>query len=218
MRFNFIQRQSLKTRLTLFTLAIFLIGIWLLAFYTTRLLHEDTQRLLGEQQFSTVSLVAEQVNEDLEDRVRVLKKVADEIKPAMLDDVPTLQALLNQRTFFQSMFNAGVIVVRADGTAIAELPLSAARIGVNYSEVDSIHAALTEGKSSIGKPVIGKTLGQRWSLLAQSELRHVRGARHIEDQWQFTRRRVSQSGRGRPAMNWNLLANLALDLYRSAWW
>ena len=158
MRFNFIQRQSLKTRLTLFTLAIFLIGIWLLAFYTTRLLHEDTQRLLGEQQFSTVSLVAEQVNEDLEARVRVLKKVADEIKPAMLDDVPTLQALLNQRTFFQSMFNAGVIVVRADGTAIAELPLSAARIGVNYSEVDSIHAALTEGKSSIGKPVIGKTL------------------------------------------------------------
>ena len=158
MNFSFIHRQSLKTRLTLFTLAIFLIGVWVLTLYTTYMLQDDTQRLLGEQQFSTVSLVAEQINDDLEDRVRVLKKVSDEIKPAMLSNVPVLQALLSQRTFFQSMFNAGVIVVRADGTAIAELPLSAARIGTNYMDVDSVRTALKEGKSSISKPVIGKTL------------------------------------------------------------
>src|SRR5450830_1182016 len=143
--FSFIHRQSLKTRLTLFTLVIFLIGVWVLTIYTTRMLHVDTQDLLGAQQFSTVSLVAEQINDDLEDRIRVLKKVASEIKPDMLDHVPTLQELLNQRSFFQSLFNAGVIVVRADGTAIAELPLSAARIGVNYMDIDSIAAALKEG-------------------------------------------------------------------------
>lgn len=156
--FSFIHRQSLKTRLTLFTLLIFLIGVWVLTFYTTRMLHDDTQHLLGEQHFSTVSLVAEQINDDLEDRIRVLKQVAGEIKPDMLDHVPTLQELLNQRSFFQSLFNAGVIVVRADGTAIAELPLSAARIGVSYMDIDSIAAALKKGKSSISKPVIGKTL------------------------------------------------------------
>ena len=158
MNFNVIQGQSLKTRLTLFTLTLFLIGIWLLGLYTTRMLREDTQHLLGEQQFATVSLVAEQVNDELEDRLKVLKKVAREISPPLLGNVPALQELLNQRSFFQSMFNAGVIVLATDGTAIAELPLVANRIGVNYSDVDSVRRALTEGKSNIGKPVIGKTL------------------------------------------------------------
>jgi diguanylate cyclase (GGDEF)-like protein/PAS domain S-box-containing protein len=158
MNFNFIHRQSLKTRFTLFTLAIFLIGIWMLAFYTTRILRDDTQRLLGEQQFATVSLVADKVNEELNDRIKALKIVAADMGSATLGNPIALQSLLRQRPYLQDLFNAGVIVVRTDGTAIAEVPLSANRIGVNYLDIDSIYAALKDGKSSISKPVIGKTL------------------------------------------------------------
>ena len=40
-------RHSLKTRITLSTLTIFVIGIWMLTFYTSRMLREDIERLLG---------------------------------------------------------------------------------------------------------------------------------------------------------------------------
>ncbi len=40
--------RSLKTRVTLFTLAIFLASIWSLAFYASRMLRAEMQRLLGD--------------------------------------------------------------------------------------------------------------------------------------------------------------------------
>ena len=65
MSLNIFQKTSLKTRLTLFTLAVFLIGIWSLSFYASSMLREDMQRQLGEQQFATVSLAASQINSEL---------------------------------------------------------------------------------------------------------------------------------------------------------
>ena len=50
--------RSLKTRVTLSTLAIFLVGIWSLAFYASRVLREDMRVLLGELQLSTTAAVA----------------------------------------------------------------------------------------------------------------------------------------------------------------
>ena len=52
-------RRSLKTKIIVVTLAIFVAGIWSLTFYATRNLRSDMVRLLGEQQFSTVTLVAQ---------------------------------------------------------------------------------------------------------------------------------------------------------------
>jgi sensor histidine kinase regulating citrate/malate metabolism len=59
--------RSLKTRITLVTLVIFVASIWVLAFYASRMLQEDTRRELGVQQFSTVSLVAADINRELEE-------------------------------------------------------------------------------------------------------------------------------------------------------
>ena len=63
MDLNISQWRSLKTRVTLFTLAIFVISICSLALYVSRSLREDMERQLGEQQFSTVSFVAAEINE-----------------------------------------------------------------------------------------------------------------------------------------------------------
>jgi hypothetical protein len=52
---NIFQLRSLKTRVTLFTLAIFVTSIWSLALYVSRSLREDMERQLGEQQFATVT-------------------------------------------------------------------------------------------------------------------------------------------------------------------
>jgi hypothetical protein len=67
-------RHSLKTRITLITLAIFVIDIWSLAFYASRVLYGEMQNLLGDQQFSTVSILAAELNDDLQEQHRCAGK------------------------------------------------------------------------------------------------------------------------------------------------
>ena len=155
---NFFQSRSLKARVTAFTLVVFLIGTWSMAFYASRLLHDDMQSLLGNQQFSTASLLAEEVEHQLDDRLRGLGKLAGRITPAMLNDTGVSQAFLEQQSIALDLFNGGSFAVRRDGIATASLPLSAERFGVSYMDRDFIVAALKEGKATIGRPVMGKKL------------------------------------------------------------
>jgi len=149
-------RRSLKTRVTLFTLVIFLCGIWSLAFYASRMLREDMQRLLGEQQFSTASIVAAQLNDELVNRLTGLEKVADAITPAMMNNPAALQARLEGGVIFLALFNNGVAVSGADGTVIADAPRLAGRIGTNFMDRDYAIGPLREGKTTIGRPAISK--------------------------------------------------------------
>ena len=148
--------RSLKTRVTLGTLVIFVASLWALAFYSSRMLHEDMQRQLGEQQFSTAALVAAEINRELEERLQTLNAVAELVTPAMLNDPAALQSFLEKRLIIRSNFNAGAFITGADATAIASVPLSAKRVGVSYRERDLVVAALIEGKPAISSVAIGK--------------------------------------------------------------
>jgi len=158
LNFNVIQWRSLKTKMTLFTLAIFLISIWSLAFYASRMLREDMERLLGEQQFSTVSLLSAQVNQELGERLRAMETIAGSFSPAILNNTAALQILLEQHILLQSLFNGGITALSADGILIADVPLSTGRIGVNYMDRDYVALVLKEGKSTISQPVTGRKL------------------------------------------------------------
>ncbi len=149
------QWHSIKTRVTLFTLAIFALSIWSLAFYVTRMLREDMERLSGVQQLSTVSFVATTINAEMQSRMNALKQIADRIDAPLLDNRAALQKYVEERPLLRILFNAGVFVTGPDGTAIAENPLIG-RVGLNYMDKDHIAAALNEGIATFGKPVIGK--------------------------------------------------------------
>ena len=158
MNSRFSLSRSLKTRVTLFTLAIFVLSIWATTFFASRLLQGDMQRLLGEQQFSTVSVIASNVNDRLSDRLRALEAIAVQIDADLLAHTVKLQTQLEERPILSIMFNAGTFVTGVDGLAVASLPVTAGRIGVSYLDRDFIVAALREGRTSIGRPVIGKQL------------------------------------------------------------
>jgi len=151
------QWRSLKTRVTIFTLTIFIVGFWSLAFYSSYSLQHDMEHALGEQQFSTVSIIASGINTDLNDRMIALEKVAARITPAILGNAASMQTFLEDRPALSTMFNAGNLIYDIDGTAIADVPISMGRIGINYADRDFMIEAL-KGKSTIGKPVMGKTM------------------------------------------------------------
>jgi len=149
---------SIKQKVTLGTLAIFVVGIWALSYYVTRMLREDMQNLLADQQHSTVSYVASELNEALEERVTALETIAHSIDQSMLDNPASLQQMLDSQPIFVGLFNSGVVAVALDGTAVADSPVVANRRGTNYLSNEATHSALTEGKTIIGRPVMGRVL------------------------------------------------------------
>jgi PAS domain S-box-containing protein len=148
--------RSIKTRVTFFTLTIFLLCIWSLAFYASRILQQNLQNVLSDQQYSTVSLVAVQINGELELRLRSLEDIASRISPAMINDLPSLQAFITNRSVLHTMFNGGLFVTRPDGMTIADYPITRGRIGLVHGARGEWLEQARVGKSNIGKPVIGR--------------------------------------------------------------
>ena len=152
------KHRSLKTRIVLTTLAIFLVSLWALSFYSSWMLRIDMERMLGQQQFSTVTYVAEQLDSELSDRIKALEMISQAIDPATMSRPDDLQKFLDQRFVLHNLFNAGINAYRTDGTAIAVSPLLPERIGLNYMDRDYVAGALKGGLATVGHPVLGRTL------------------------------------------------------------
>jgi PAS domain S-box-containing protein len=120
------------------------------------MLHDDIKNVLGDQQFSTVSLIAAQVEQEIDSRIKGLESVALGITPAHIAQPAALQELLENRPVLLSLFNDGVAFGDLDGTVRADFPRVPGRVGANFMERDYIVGPLKEGKVTIGKPVRSK--------------------------------------------------------------
>ena len=145
-------QRSLKTRVTLLMLAIFVVSLWTLAAYSSATLRQDMQHQLGQQQRSAASNVATQIDTDLNKRLRVLSAVAARITPAMLGNTAALQTYLDERLIIKEEFNAGAVVLGSDAVVIADSIMPSGRLGRNDGHLPHIAAALREGRASVGTP------------------------------------------------------------------
>lgn len=159
MNLKIFQWRSLQTRVTALALLLVVFVICSITFYISRILRADMERMLGEQQYSTVSGIAREIDDHLNDRKQALETLAKEVTPRVMGNAAALQAFLEQHTLLKLLFNGGVFITRADGTAVADLPLSAGRIGTNYIDRQSVSIPLKEGRTVIGRPAMGKKLG-----------------------------------------------------------
>ncbi|MCF8212066.1 MAG: hypothetical protein K9K38_22075 [Rhodoferax sp.] len=159
LQFKTLFRRSIKTRVTLFTLTIFVVIIWGLSFYVGNVIRQNMQRLLGAQQFSAVSAIADEFNDELRDGKDGLEHLAQRIDSRLMARPEALQTILEDNVFWGHMFNGGFFVTDARGTAIADVPLATGRIGTNYMDRDSVSVPLKQGITVIGRPAMGKKLG-----------------------------------------------------------
>ena len=150
--------QSLKTRITLVALAVFVLSAVLVGISTNRMLRADLEHELGAQQFATLSLLATHVDDELSTRALTLEAEAAQISPSLLANTQALQQHLKERPLSGMLFNAGLFITGADGKGLADTSEGAKRIGVSFMDRDFVIAVLRDGKPAIGKPVIGKTL------------------------------------------------------------
>ncbi|MCK9379756.1 MAG: histidine kinase [Sulfuritalea sp.] len=149
---TFLARHSLKTRIVLSTLAIFVTGLWILEVYAIRMLHDDMRDLLSEQQFSMVAFMAAEIDGELDDRFRALEETAADLSPDMLRNKASLQTFLTDHAILRILFNGGTVAYGIDGIGIAQSPLSPSRIGVNSVNRDYLGGTLKEGNPQVGRP------------------------------------------------------------------
>jgi len=148
--------NSLKTRITVLTLAVVMFCLTVVLMFAGQWLRLDLKRLLAEQQAAAVSLVASDINDAFVLRITFLEGLAQLIGPGQPDQrAQSVQAQLEHHPMIKSLFNDGAIAIDARGRITAETPLAAQRVGIDISDRDYVKAAL-QGKPYIGAPVIGK--------------------------------------------------------------
>jgi diguanylate cyclase (GGDEF)-like protein/PAS domain S-box-containing protein len=153
------QRHSLKTRVTLFTIAVFVVSLWGLSLMTSRMLHADTQRGLGQQQSSVLSLLSQFISQGLDERLAALGRVAQQITVAHMSQPAELQNKLDQGLTLHGLFNGGAFVVNKTGLALADTPTSVGHKGNNFADGDYIAQAISQNKAVIGHAALSRNLG-----------------------------------------------------------
>lgn len=148
---------SIKARVTFCVLIFSLLGIWSLSFFSGFVLRKEMGQVLGEQQFSTVSIFAANISDQTEERMKALETIAAVITPTLMMDQTAVQTFLESRRILLSLFNAGLIICDVRGETIADVPNSMGRKGLNYADAEFMTEAL-KGKSIITKPLVGRKL------------------------------------------------------------
>ncbi len=151
---DLLTKRSLKSRVTLFSLAIFLMCMWLLAFYSREIVRETMQDSLGTQQFSAASFIAAGIHHDLADRIKSLSGMASTIGATAMADPAALRSLLEERPVLQAQFEGRTFTATADGAVTAAAALAGETGAAGFSDPAPVGAALG-GKAAIGRPFIG---------------------------------------------------------------
>jgi hypothetical protein len=127
---------SLKKRIALTVLLLFLASIWLLTYFSAGRLKDGFIEVLENQQFSYVSHASAEIESKLGSRLDALQTIAKEITPAMVASPDNLRELLAHRPLLQSFFGQGVAVISRDGVGLADYPTVPQRTGASYTELE----------------------------------------------------------------------------------
>ena len=150
--------KSLKTRITVITFAIVLLGSWSLALLVSRLLERDMVQLLSNQQFSLATLLAKEIDQELAMRLDMLERVAIAAELPMQQGPAAMQAYVEARPVLHHLFNGGLVVYDRAGLALASVPLGKGRVGTYLRDAELIARAIDRGHVTVGRAFLGERL------------------------------------------------------------
>lgn len=146
------QKTSIKTKVALATLVTITIVLVCVSgsffFYFHNLLRES----IFKQQFVMVSEIAEQLNGRIQLARHQLSLAATEINSNILSDPVQLDQVLTHISSLSMIFDAGLLVIGADGKALAASMELTEVIGTDLSFREYVQKALKNGKPYISEP------------------------------------------------------------------
>jgi len=147
-------RFTMKLKATLFfplTVAILLLC---LLFLMQHLLQGYLKESISNQQSQIVSIVAEEIDQELVVAQKQLLILAKKISPTLLSNPKEALEFLNERTEFVDYFDNGMFLFDAKSRIVAELPLSLSRVGKDFSYRDYLKITIATKIPFISDPYI----------------------------------------------------------------
>lgn len=151
---------TLSTRVALVALVLSLAAIWLLTYATVTHLHGSMATVLANQQFSAVSLLAEEIDQKVRLRFKVLQNLASGMTPALGADPAGLQAHLDEQPLLRELFSIGIVAISADGRYLAAAPESPTRRQLDFTQFEYFQTVMAQSRPAVGKPRIGPVSGK----------------------------------------------------------
>ncbi|HLO62322.1 MAG TPA: ATP-binding protein [Azonexus sp.] len=151
--------RSLQTRIAAGMLIVVLGILWVAEYSLSHSLRRDMEAAISAQQYSTVSLIAKEIDRSILERLSIAEALAGSLAKGPLASTTATQRMLEERKIPGSIFNWGIIVTDSSGTAIASVPTDLNRTGSNYKEYDFIAKALSTGEVQLPEPVISPNSG-----------------------------------------------------------
>jgi len=147
-------RCSLKTKVTLLFPLFVTIILFGLLFFMQHLLQQYIKESISNQQFQTVSSLADEVDQKLTDAHKQLLALGRKITPGMVSDPREAFEFLLERTESAGLFDNGVFLFDARGRMVAELPLGVSRTGTDFSYRDYLKTTFATKTAQISDPYI----------------------------------------------------------------
>lgn len=151
---------SLRLRVAAGVLAGVMVVLWLTTLALLYFLEQEMLGTLSAQQYSVVSLLADDIDHSVAERVKALEVLAGSIEAPLLAQPERLDASIRSQTVLLTLFNWGVMVTDRHGTAVLSLPDALGRQGVNYADVPAVTRTLESGRAGVGAAQVGKTTHQ----------------------------------------------------------
>ena len=146
--------NSLFARIILFGLLVVILGGGTRYYFQARVLREDLTQLASSQQTAMAEAVAQDIDARIQDRLRLLKRLAQTLPPALLDQPEALQAWLGERYQLNPVFSLGVLVVDTHGRVLADYPKVAGRAG-SFIVDNPDFMRVVQGEGGVGRPRLG---------------------------------------------------------------
>ncbi len=148
--------HSLPTRIMAGVLAVSLAILWTTALVISQALRHDMEASISAQQYSTVSLIAREIDRSIRERLGIVQVVADQWPVATPLTPNAAQALLEQRQAGANMFNWGMMVLDGQGISIASIPASMQRSGIDFIDYPGVRQVLSDGQPQVTDPLFSE--------------------------------------------------------------
>ena len=148
--------QSVRTRIVVGVVCTAILSLWTITFTVGRQLRDDMQAAISAQQFSTVSLIASEIDRSVRERSIALNDLASLVAQSGKFTASHAQELLSGQATIVPLFNWGIVVTDAEGTAVASRPVQLDRVGTAYGDLPFFQEVRSSGKTVVTEPMIGK--------------------------------------------------------------
>ena len=143
--------QSVRLRISVLTLSIFLGCLWALIWTTKEHMKVDIEAALFDMQRTALSLHAADLDRELGTRLKVVEQMAGQVSAADMANPARLQEILVRNVLAGEFFNDGYFVTNAQGMALASSPSSVPRDGTDFMSSGPVARALTNNERAIGQ-------------------------------------------------------------------